>query len=179
MESPDVYILAQVNWEFFATLTFKVAKLPARVRYNMLFQWLRSTAASGCVYFPEMLWAVRAELGEQTERFHFHALLGATGLKPVLYSCHNIRKRWSGLEGSAGMARVTVFDPRRDAGSYLTKPELFETTSRRGLRLEGETRVGGDIHESAKFGASTVDELTISKSVYRLIAAKRGVDFVG
>lgn len=180
MESPDIYILSQVRWDFFATLTFKASeqrlqKMPERAKFAMLFAWLREVAEMNNTYFPELLFAVRPEKGEMTGRFHFHALLGNTKLRPSVRTCHRVRHAWSALEGNAGMARVTVFDPHRDAGSYLTKPEPLETCTRGGLRTGGHARVGGDVYESKKFGQ--VENLVISKSVYRRIAANRGVEF--
>ena len=181
-ESPDIYIASQIPWKFFSTLTFRssngrLAKIPESAKAAMLFQWLRLVAAMKPVYFKNLLWMARPESGEMTGRFHWHVLLGATELMQTLRTCHRIRHAWSSIDGVAGMARVTVFDPFRDAGSYLFKPEPVESSTRGGLRVLGHARVGGDVHESAKFGK--VENLIISKSCYRYIAAARGVEFVG
>ena len=179
MESPDVYVLSQVTWDFFVTLTFGcedrvLLKVPERVRYAMLFRWLREVAEQGKVHFPSLLFAVRDENGETGGRPHFHALLGNTEQRPSQRSCHRIRHAWSSQEGIAGMARCTVFDPLRDAGSYLTKPETWASdTTTGGLRIAAHARTGGDVYESRKFGSDVVEKLTISQSVYRYIAAKR------
>jgi hypothetical protein len=56
------------------------------------------------------------------------------------------------------MARVTRFDPRLDAGSYLTKPDGPADP--------------GDAYESAKFGSSA-SSLMIAQAVWRFARAKR------
>ena len=57
------------------------------------------------------------------------------------------------------MARVNVFDPSLDGGTYLTEPEAFSPDP-------------GDSYESAKFG-SCACSLMIAQAVWHFAGAKR------
>jgi hypothetical protein len=58
-ESPDLWLLCGVRWQFFGSLTFKQEKQH--------------------LYFPRLAWCRREELGELLGRRHYHFLL--TGLR--------------------------------------------------------------------------------------------------
>jgi len=62
--------------------------------------------------FHQLLWTLRAENGERAGRAHFHFLLAGFETKAA---CFFLMDRWEKLGG--GMARVSVFDPRLNAGT--------------------------------------------------------------
>ena len=138
MESPDVFLLGQIRWQFFGTLTFKSERLPERVRLALWFALLRKAAKRFHRHFPKLPWCLRQEDGETTGRRHFHFLLA--GLPPDavnLQTCFWLMAHWENLGG--GMARISLFDPRLNAAGYLTKTGQGSPDA-------------GDHYESAKFG---------------------------
>jgi hypothetical protein len=158
MESPDIHVLKEVGWQFFGTLTFKQERLPERIRLSMWFKLVRKLARDHRVKFHKLLWCLRQEHGEATGRRHFHFLLAGLPVGGVhKQTCHVLRNTWES-RCKGGMARVTVFDPRLDAGSYLTKPDGMADP--------------GDAYESAKFG-SGASSLMTAEAVWRFVAAKR------
>ena len=80
------------HWQFFGTCTFrKEPTLPAGIR-RMMGLFFR-TAKLGEVRFPQVVWALRPELGEMTGRAHFHYLLTVPGLSSSIgSSLRNSRK---------------------------------------------------------------------------------------
>jgi hypothetical protein len=163
MEAPEIHVLKEIPWQFFGTLTFKQERLPERIRLSMFFALLRKSAKAHRVPFKKLLWCLRQEDGEATGRRHFHFLLA--GLPPEACSirtCFALKNGWEALKG--GMARVSLFDPRLDAGSYLTKPPA-------GLADPG------DAYESAKFGSSTCS-LMIAEAVWKFAASRRAAQLM-
>jgi hypothetical protein len=120
METPELHILNKIAWQFFATLTFKSERLPERVRLPVFFAMLREFRAQFDLEFPYLLWCLRQERGESLGRRHFHCLLaGVRGALVNLTTCFWLMDKWEELGG--GMARIHVFDPRLNAGSYILK----------------------------------------------------------
>jgi hypothetical protein len=156
MESPDVYNLAKIKWQFFGTLTFKSERLPERVRLQMWFALLRRVAARFRVHFPRLPWCLRQERGEITARRHFHFLLTGLPRKTACKAtCFLLMSEWEKLKG--GMARVTLFDHRLDGVGYVAK-------------CLGEQPNGGDVYESAKFG-NAYCELMLSDGAQKVLRA--------
>lgn len=158
MESPDIYILTQVRWQLFGTLTFKSERLPERVRLSMYFALMRRVASEFGVYFPRLPWCLRQERGEQFGRRHFHFLL--TGLPKqavTITTCFYIMAQWERMGG--GMARVRVFDPRLNGVGYITE-------------CLGYAPDAGDVYESAKFGSRHC-ELMLSDAVWKILRSIR------
>lgn len=158
MESADIFVLKEVPWQFFGTLTFKQARVTERRRLCMWYSLLRHTAKAQGVTFKKLLWCLRMEHGEATGRRHFHFLLaGLPSTALNLRTCFALKNGWESLF-KGGMARVSVFDSRLDAGSYMTKPDGFADP--------------GDVYESVKFGSGTCS-LMIAQAVWRFVEAKR------
>jgi hypothetical protein len=157
MESPDIYVLAQLRWQFFGTLTFKKERMPERVRLGMYFAMLRQLASKHGVYFPRLPWCLRQESGEQFGRRHFHFLL--TGLPRnvvTISSCFVIMHQWE--QHGGGMARVHVFDHALNGVGYITK-------------CLGQTPDAGDVYESAKFGSRNC-ELMLSHGARAILRSR-------
>ncbi len=157
MESADIHVLKEVPWQFFGTLTFKQERLPERVRLSMFFTLMRHTAKAHEVKFKKLLWCLRQEHGEATGRRHFHFLLAGLPAEACnMRTCFALKNGWESRKG--GMARVSRFDPRLDAGSYLTKP--------------AGPADPGDAYESAKFGSGACG-LMIAHAVWKFASSKR------
>ena len=154
MESPDVYILSQVRWQFFGTLTFKSERLPERVRLAMYFALMRRIASKFRVHFRRLPWCLRQERGELFGRRHFHYLLtGLPRMNVTQTTCFYMMATWERLGG--GMARVRRFDHRLSGVDYVA-----------GC-LNGST-LGEDGYESAKFGDRS-SELMLSDGLQRIL----------
>jgi hypothetical protein len=124
----------------------------------MWFALLRKLAKDHKLKFKTLLWCLRMEHGEATGRRHFHFLLAGLPVAAVhTQTCFVLKNTWES-RCKGGMARVTLFDPRLDAGRYLTKPDGMADP--------------GDAYESAKFGSST-SSLMIAQAVWNFAGSKR------
>jgi len=161
MEKPDVYILSQVDWQFWVTLTFKQDALSSdKLRQSLWFALLRGLAGWYRVDFNRLLWVRRAETGEVTARLHWHALVG--GLPDVAKhraTCFSIKNYWEKLGG--GISRVYVYDSSRTALAYMFKPGAYCMSE------------GAQQYEAGKFGKS--DQVTFSEGTLRLLNRRRGI----
>lgn len=155
MESPDIFVLTRVHWQFFGTLTFKKEAMPERHRLGMYFALQRTVARKFRVYFPDLPWCLRQEVGEQFGRRHFHYLL--TGLPKRFVNpstCFFMMDSWEKVGG--GMARVRVFANELNGVGYISK----------GLGM-----AGGDFYESSKF-ATGASQLMLSHGLERILRAR-------
>ncbi len=158
MELPEIHVLNRIRWQFFGTLTFKSMRISERKRHHMWYAFLRQSARHFHMPFERLLWVLRNEEGEITGRLHFHFLLAGLDRRYQNPStCFWLMDQWEQLKG--GMARVTVFDPRLNAGAYILKDLTLDDAS-----------LGGGFYESAKFGGGEC-QLTIAHSVWK--TAKR------
>lgn len=95
MENPDVYQLTRIRWQFFGTLTFRSERLPEQIRRSMWIALCRKTSSDFGLYFPNLLWCLRQERGEMTDRRHFHYLLGGIPESAVtIQTCFSQRYFW-------------------------------------------------------------------------------------
>lgn len=166
MEKPDVYILSQVAWQFWITLSFKSDALQSeKLRQSLWFALLRGLAGWYRVDFNRLLWVRRAELGETSARLHWHALLaGLPDEAKHRATCFSIKNYWEKVGG--GMARVYMYDRGRSALDYMFKGQAA---------LEGTHHIsdGAEHYESGKFGKS--DRVTFSEGTVRLLHRRRGI----
>jgi hypothetical protein len=161
MPKAELFTLDNISWQLFCTLTSKREKMSDREWRVMIFAWLRKQAGGFGRHFPEMIWSLRAELGEATARKHYHALIA--GLPPHSIheqTCFASKNAWEGLGG--GMARVSVYSRALDGVGYILK----------GLE-EAQARSGGDLYELTKFGGSC--DVTLSESILRVIEGRRQI----
>lgn len=102
----------------------------------MWWAFARRVARVSHVHFTkQLLWALRCELGERTNRLHFHALLG--GLPDHLATrggCEFLCSIWGRVHGGHACARP--FNPAADLVGYCA------------CDLDQE---GADIYEASKF----------------------------
>jgi len=151
------WVLQQVRWQIFGTLTFKQARLPERFRLSMFFAMLRKLADRLHVYFPNLVWALRQEGDGQASHRHFHFLIaGLPRHAATNRTCSFLSDQWQRLGG--GMARIALYDPTLGGVAYI-------------LKYSGKAIQMGGI-ESAKFGPRNC-ELMLSHSLERMLMARR------
>ncbi|MEJ0089959.1 MAG: hypothetical protein WDM80_09475 [Limisphaerales bacterium] len=118
--NPEKHLLANVGWQFFGTLTFKSLKVKEGVWLKMYFAMIREQADNFGVHFSKILWALRYELGEQTGRPHFHALIAGLPNSAVtdatIFAFDAIWRRHGG-----GHPQVRVYDPTLAGVEYVLK----------------------------------------------------------
>ena len=159
--NPEIYALSHIQWQLFASLTFKSAKLADAVRMKMFFALMREQAKNFGVHFKKTIWCLRTEAGEATGRLHLHALIAGFPEHAVTTAtCFSFMKIWERLGG--GMARVTVYSPSLDGVGYVLK----------GCEAEYQ-RAGGDYYETQKFGKRC--DVMLSESVFKVIEGRRQI----
>jgi hypothetical protein len=159
--NPEVYALSLIEWQFFASLTFKSERLTDAVRIKMFFALMRRQAENFRVHFKKIIWCLRTESGGATGRIHHHALIaGFPQHARTKATCFAFMKIWEQLGG--GMARVTLYSPLLDGVGYVLK------------RGEAELkRAGGDFYEIRKFGGHC--DVMLSKSIFSVIEGRRSI----
>ncbi len=109
------------QWQFFAGFSFANEQSMAEsVRGPMQFEFMRRCCAKWHFPIKKFEFLIREELGEKTERLHWHALF--SGLPPSLVnrsSCFVMIKTWENMGG--GHSRVRVFDERLPGSDYVLK----------------------------------------------------------
>jgi hypothetical protein len=139
--NPEKHLLGNVGWQFFGTLTFKSLKVKEGVWLKMYFSMIREQADNFGVHFSKILWALRYELGEQTGRPHFHALIaGLPNSAVTVATCFSFMKIWEKHGG--GQSRVRVYDPSLAGVEYVLK----------GVDEAFAKVVGANWYELNKFG---------------------------
>jgi hypothetical protein len=159
--NPEIYALSLIEWQLFATLTFKSEKLADAVRVKMFFALMRKQADNFGVHFKKTIWCLRTEAGEATGRLHQHALIAGFPKHAITTAtCFSFMRIWEGLNG--GMARVRPYSPLLDGVGYVLK----------GCEAEYQ-RAGGDYYEARKFGANC--NVMLSESVFHVLEARRSI----
>ena len=159
--NPEIYALSLIEWQFFASLTFKSERLSDATRIKMFFALMRRQAESFGVHFSKTIWCLRTESGEATGRIHHHALIaGFPQHARTTATCFAFMRIWEQLNG--GMARVTVYSSLLDGVGYVLK----------GGEAEYQ-RAGGDYYEARKFGGRC--DVMLSKSIFGVIEGRRSI----
>ena len=159
--NPEIYALSLIEWQFFATLTFKSERMAEAVRIKMFFALMRKQPDHFRVHFKQTIWCLRREAGEATGRWHFHALIaGFPEHACTLATCFAWMRIWEGLNG--GMARVSLYSPLLDGVGYVLK----------GCDAEYR-RAGGDYYETQKFGKHC--DVMLSESIFRVLEGRRQI----
>ena len=159
--NPEIFALSLIEWQFFASLTFKSERLSDAVRRKMYFALMRKQAKNFGVHFKKTIWCLRTEAGEATGRLHFHALIaGFPRHAATIPTCFSFMRIWEGLNG--GMARVTLYSPLLDGVGYVLKGGDEEYR-----------RAGGDFYETRKFGGNC--DVMLSESIFSVIEGRRSI----
>ncbi len=149
--SPDLWLLKDLRWQFFLSLSFASDRLSEAVRQRKARAFFNKTAEQLGLAPRRLPWCLRGENGEHTGRRHSHALL--TGLPETALSpqtCFWLMHTWEkGVRG--GIARARLYEPALDGVGYVLKD-----------------LAGPDAYESRKFGDPAVD-LTLSVGLWRVL----------
>lgn len=137
--------IQRTDWDLFVTCTYRNSRtMSEKIRRGMQFEFLRRLAEMGGgrrkSSFSELLWVIREEFGEVTNRLHWHCLL--SGLPKGIISentCLFMMGFWEGIGG--GMSRIRVYNAEADGASYITK----------GLEARDWTTQGANGYEVGKF----------------------------
>ena len=147
------YSLARIRWDVFGTLTFRSVPSPKRAFGRA---WAHMHQAAEIVERPysQLLIALRAELGEQGGRFHFHYLLGGTQARNEITLAHQLEHRWFGMFGQGAIAKCRAYDRSRAGVAYVTK-------------CLSQGTWGANEYELRKYNLA--DTVTLSRSVILVI----------
>ncbi|HEX3627184.1 MAG TPA: hypothetical protein VH280_17390 [Verrucomicrobiae bacterium] len=141
--------LGRIQWDLFATMSFKGTVPRPNTCYGLAFRWLQELAKVGGVPYKRLLIALRGEEGEMFGRFHFHCLIGGTATRNYHTLQHQAQWLW---KIQTGGARVDVrqYDRSQAGAEYVAKC------------------LGANAYELNKY--SFANTVTLSRSVCRLIA---------
>ena len=147
--------LARIQWDVFATPTFKGNVPRPSIAYGMAYRWLQETAKVCGVPYNRLLIALRGEVGELKGRFHFHCLVGGTTTRNYHTLQHQMEHLWKIQSGGARID-VRQYNRALTGADYVCKC------------------LGANQYELDKY--SFANTVTLSASVIRLIA---GIDASG
>ena len=169
MQSSIVSACSSIDWQVFATLTFKNPVLSQTAQSCLVFAWLRNCCKVGHVHFKRSIWVLRGEFGEATARFHYHVLLARLVPKPggVVSNamCVELKHDWEHYRFNKGafagkmgdIARVWPYASTLNGVGYVLKG-----LERYAFQNEAQ------IYELTKFGFA--DRVTISSAFASYIA---------
>ena len=120
-DAPEAFHLYRIRWQIMGHLTFERLRLPERVRRHMFTATMRTLCKLHRVYFPKLMWAVRAELGTRKDLCpHFHFLLAALpGHIDLRRFCLDCNAAWRARGG--GISKVEPYTRRLDGAGYIAK----------------------------------------------------------
>lgn len=143
------YSLSLIDWDVFATLTFKNPIPTQRRAWRLAWRHFHQVSDSLGRPYSELLIALRSEFGETGDRFHFHYLLGSTGVSNLHSFAFQLAYDWKRLSGGAH-AEVRPYNPQLAGADYIEA-----------------SLGGGNVYELGKFNRS--DRLELSASVRRRV----------
>lgn len=114
------YTLGRVQWDFFATLTFRSPVPRCSVAHGMAWRFLREVAAITSTPYSSLLIALRGEEGEKNGRFHFHVLIGGSSTRNIITDCHRLEHLWRTISGNS-ISQVRPYDRTLGGASYISK----------------------------------------------------------
>jgi hypothetical protein len=142
--------LARIQWDFFASPSFK-GKVPRpNICYGLAFRWLQELAKTCGVPYKRLLIALRGEVGEKFGRFHFHCLIGGTATRNYHTLQHQAEWLWK-IQCHGARVDVRQYDRSQAGAEYVVKC------------------LGANAYELGKY--SFANTVTLSSSVIRLIAS--------
>lgn len=105
MHQAELYPLSLIEWQFFATLTFRREKVSGRKARQMFDRVIGLQGRNFGVHYRRMIWCLRTEFGEMTGRKHLHALIGGLpNHAKTTATSFAFKRLWE--QAGGGMARV-------------------------------------------------------------------------
>ena len=141
--------LARIQWDIFATPSFKGTVPRPHICYGLAYRWLQELAKTCGVPYKRLLIALRGEEGEKNGRFHFHCLIGGTATRNYHTLQHQAEWLWK-IQSNGARVDVRQYDRSQAGAEYVAKC------------------LGANAYELGKY--SFANTVTLSRSVYRLIA---------
>src|SRR5215469_12164602 len=141
--------LARIQWDIFATPSFKGTVPRPHICYGLAYRWLQELAKTCGVPYKRLLIALRGEEGEKFGRFHFHCLIGGTATRNYHTLQHRAEWLWK-IQSNGARVDVRQYDRSQAGAEYVVKC------------------LGANAYELGKY--SFANTVTLSRSVYRLIA---------
>ena len=136
--NPEIYALSLIEWQLFASFTFKSEKLADAVRIKMFFALMREQADNFGVHFKETIWCLRREDGRVSAARSLAAARAAAAPAAPGPSSAGGRDGGDSSAGSGLEARESG-GAARDNGREDTREAAFEAVMRRGAEvLRGE-----------------------------------------
>lgn len=142
------YWLSLLDWDLFATLTFRNPLPPEGAGWALAWRHLHRVSDFLGTPYSSLLIALRSERGEIGDRFHFHYLLGRTRSSNLHSDAHRVGYDWHKATG--GHPVIRVYDPRLANEDYIEK----------GLG-------GANLYELGKYNKA--DRLELSRSVLKAV----------
>lgn len=153
--------LANVNWDYFGSLTFEHVK-GLSLQWSYVWRLSRYVSEISRRPYRELLQAVRWELGEVGGRPHFHTLMGGTRVPNIKTLCHQVEAKWKSFS-VGGLVEVRPYDPCGNAETYL-------------IEECGWSCVGANSYEVRKFGCVNQERtLVLSSAVLRTLEVKQRI----
>jgi hypothetical protein len=120
-DMPEAYHLHRIGWQVMGHLTFKQSRLPGNIPRKMFRATMRKLCKRHRLYFPDLMWALRSELGTRKDLCpHFHFLLAALpGQIDLARFCQDCKAAWLAFGG--GISRVEPYTRQLDGAGYLAK----------------------------------------------------------
>jgi len=164
MARVDAEVLARYrHWRVFGGGSWSSPVPPNRhIQRKILLAFFFQVAKHWRIPFHRLIWAARFELGEKTQREHYHWLIGSQDVQPTIGQMFELNALWDSFP-HAGYSKNTLFDERLNGADYISKV-LY------GSDLGGN--LGADFYESGKFGHEA-NEVEFSKSFLFVIGGKR------
>jgi hypothetical protein len=178
------FTLARVQWDIFATPSFKGTVPHSKIAYGMAYRWLQKMAQTCGVPYNRMLIALRGEYGEKNGRFHFHCLVGGTHTRNNHTLVHQAEWLWK-IQSGGARVDVRQYDRAQAGADYVCKclgANAYEldkysfansvtlsvsvTRLIRGIDASGERRCGGSTHEKTGRCEDVTGQLTGRDALY-------------
>lgn len=119
---PYLVHLFEIEWQFFVHLSFPFERYASGIRFSIVRRWIRIAAGiAPKSYFANLPFAFAFEEGGVLYRKHAHGVIG--GFQPSWADadgCRQFERIWM-VASRGGVAKVDIFDPRRNGLVYMCK----------------------------------------------------------
>ena len=134
--TPDSWVLGRVEWDIFGTLTWATVP-PISVQEKCIAELIRRVAKQ-VYHVPghlDILYGIRHEFGEKTNRHHQHIVIGAYRNQPTTNKTiianqiehiweTQVRANHTKHKPCVGFAKIRPYDSSKAGAEYICKPAL-------------------------------------------------------